>query len=289
MQRIFIFAIALSFLTSCSLFQSEPLSKKLELSRYRDHLTNFLEEKDITEDEFFLLNYAIVRQRSYFNYEIEDQTYADILAKAKQLQQEGLPLEQSFNKNGQQDAFTIKIESEGGGLVQIDDTKSMFKALKFTAQYTNTTDRDLALATSSFIVRGPFQDHITTAGFVLNCEVPAGGMMQASFVIDARDLKANILYNGKPEANYLMIDKLLKEMKIEASGCTINENVQFFNECLFGGTSLEPENLLIYEEVLPQMDWQKKGANGQVEALFFGDAHYPPVDEDEPVPMEELQ
>jgi hypothetical protein len=289
MQRFFLIFLLFSILNACQLLQSDPLDKPFEITKYRKHLGQLMEKEAITENDYFLMNYAIIRQRPFFNYDLKGQTYGDVLAFAKKAEQEGLGIPTTFNENGEQDVIEVKVTPEEGGLVRVGESKRMFKALKFSAFFKNTTNKDIALMTTSFVINGPFKEHITTVGYEVNCKVPKGTQLEIGFLVDARDLRKNILYQGNVEADFLMVDNLLNEIQAVPSGLSYTAETAFYDECLFGGTRLSPKNVFLYNERLGDMDWNKKDGSGKTVELHYGNAHFLPENKDEPISIDELR
>lgn len=289
MQRFFLVFLLFSIFNACQLFESDPLDKLFEMSKYRKHLGQMIEKQIITENDYFLINYAIIRQRSFFNYDLKGQTYAEILAFAKKVEQEGLGILTTFNENGKQDEIEVKVTSEKGGLVRVGESKRMFKAFQFSAFFKNTTDKDIALMTTSFIINGPFKEHITTVGYELNCKLPKGEQLEVGFLVDARDLRKNILYQGNVEADFLMIDVLLNEIQALPSGLSYHTKPDFYDECLFGGTRLSPNNTFLYNENLENIEWNKKDDSGKTIELNYGNAHFLPEEKEKPILVDELR
>ena len=289
MNKLLILFFCLFGISSCSLFQSDPMEEMYELPNYRNRLTKLLEQKKINKQDFFLMNYGIIRQRPYYNYSLEGKSYGEILEIAKDYSVNGLGIPTSFQQNGQQDQIEVKVHPEGGGLVRLDDSKQMFKALKFSATFTNISEQTVALMNASFIINGPFKEHIITVGYEINCKIPKGSYLEVSFLVDARYIKDNILYQGHPQATFLMIDQLLTELSIQSSGLSLASSSQYYEECLFGGMRLTQDHFLNYEEALDSMQWQVKDASGKTIELHYGNAHFLPEKKDEPIPIEAFQ
>ena len=289
MQRFFLIFLFFSIFNACQFFESDPLDKPFEISKYRKHLGQLIEKQLITENDYFLINYAIIRQRSFFNYDLKGLTYGEILAFAKRVEKEGLGILTTFNENGEQDEIEVKVRTEEGGLVRVGESTRMFKALKFSAFFKNTTDKDIALMTTSFVINGPFKEHITTVGYELNCKLPKGEQLEVSFLVDARELRKNILYQGNVEADFLMVDVLLNEIQAISSGLSYHTKPNFYDECLFGGTRLSPNNTFLYNENLESIEWNKKDDSGKTIELHYGDAHFLPENKEKPISIDELR
>lgn len=265
--------------TACSNYS--PLNKEYRDKYYKNDFIELLKMDELSDEERLLIDYAIVRQRDYFNYEVEGKSFNEILTLAKDFSQKGLPTQWQIDKNGEQDYLTIDIANEGTTYIRKSPNSSrLLKKLRFNCLYTNSTDKDLVLQNSSFLVKGPFQDHLTTIGYELNCLIKAGGSMQVNFIADAKNIRNNLLHDSHRPRVFFSMDSLLNNLIIESGGHSIVTKTEFYKECNHGNTRIAPFIAFDYKEDLEILNEGRPQTGAPVQ---LGNAHYIIEEEDQPI------
>jgi len=282
-MKNFTLLITFVFLLSCS--PTTILDKVFQYKFYEGLDYKLLyTAPEVSESDLFLIHYAIIRQRDYFNYSVEGKTYGEILTMAKGFQQNGFPAKVNMNDNGQQDK--VSVSAEAGGITQVrkkNNKKRLLKALKFNATIENPEDKEVVLLNNSFIVRGPFGDHVTTLNFEINCILDAKKIVNIGFIVPSETVKKNLFFEGSPYITQVRIDNVLNQLTIEPSGMSIKEEGRYFKECFFNASVLEPQVIFDYTKDFEEKEWKSKAADGTY-VLDFGDMHMPP-DQDEVIQM----
>lgn len=244
--------------------------------------------ESISMEDLFYINYAIVRQRDYYNYQIEGKTYREILEMAKTFRQNGLPVEEQYHRNGQQDILILKPESEGMGMIRKGESSRLKKVLNFSCSFENTTNRDVVIASVTFLLKGPFKDHLSTVGYELNCIVNKGQKIDILFFADASNITRNLLFNRPFKAPYTWIDEILYDMTVEVGGATVELETAHFKDCMHYSARIEPHQAMVYKDALEGTEWQLRDANGQVTALKLGNSHFIIEYSDQPVDINDF-
>lgn len=275
MLRVSVFLSLAILAASCSLFTS-TLDKPFNKQTYRLYLERMLNKEEITQEEMFLINYAVVRQRDYYNYQIEGKTYREILAMARDFQQNGLPVKSSFTWNGQRDFLkATALEAEGAGYIREKEKSSiLYKVLDFYATLQNTTSEDIALLNVTFLIFGPFKDHLATVGYEINCLLPAGLDQRFNFVADGLNIRNNALFNGDPELSNLIVDQLFSYVEVRIGGYTLTTRTRHFKQCILNQARFEPKESLDYAEAFTSTSWIERGPDGNAVELHLGNAHF---------------
>ena len=135
------------------------LDRPFNPEKYKVDLTRLLKDTSISNADALLINYAVIRNRPYYNYSIQGKTYGEILHMAKGFKEKGLPIEEIFEPVAEkQELLSLKVFNEGSGLVRKKGSKSRLKKmLNFSCEYTNTSDQDVVLSNSTFQIRGPLK------------------------------------------------------------------------------------------------------------------------------------
>ncbi len=268
-------------LFSCN---NSPLGKKFDASRYDIDSRIIQEKKDIPGFDKFLLNYAILRHRDHFNYEIEGKTFEEILTLARELMDKGMDIEEVFNKNGEEDHLKMETQIEGTGVVRkTPDSKKMIKVMKFSCKFTNVSDTDIALLSSTFQLEGPFKKFITAAGYDINCLIRAGESLKADFILDARNIQQNLEFNQKVETPYLYLDEIIANSTIIPSGNTVITDLEFYEKCDFKGERLSPFKVYDFYKDFDPATQIIKDENGKAIRIDYGDAHFQIEDNEQPI------
>lgn len=279
-MRILFVAIVLFVLASCS---SSTLDTTFDPSLYKGYYLKMLKEKEISMQDIFLLNYSIVRQRNYYNYEVEGKTFGEILAQAKKLAQEGLPVKEQFEGVALPTSISATTSNEGFGLTQMGESSYQKKMFRFTTTFKNETDTPVAMEHSTFMFRGPFKDHLATAAFEVNCFLPPNGSVELGFMIDARAIRNNLVFDTNYEVERIDIDNLLASLTIELTGIELNvkkSEARNYDSCQNTATRRVPYKVLNYAQDLAK-DWIVRGANGEAEALKLGKSQLDAPERDE--------
>ena len=271
----------LVFLISCN---SSGLNKEFVADRYEVDSRIIQDKKNVTAFDKFLLNYGILRHRDYYNYEIEGKTFEEILEQSKELMDKGISTEEVFNQNGEVDFLKLDAQIEGSGVVRkAPKSKKFVKAMKFTCNYGNTSEKDIVVINTTFQLKGPFKKFITAASYDINCLIKAGGTLKVDFILEARNIQQNLQFDKKVETPYLYLDEIMANSEIIPSGNTVIYDLEFYEECYFDGQRLTP--FKVYE-FYKDFDADKqiiRDENGKAIKIEFGDAHFEIEENDEPV------
>lgn len=264
MKNLLFLTIILS-LTACS---SSILDRKYEEITYKATYKKLFGDARVSKADAVLINYTILRQGK----ELEGKTFGKIQEAAEYYKENGLPEPVGFNTNSPNTKIKATAENEGGGLVKNpNNPKRMSKKLKFSCTYTNPTDQTLAIENTTFVLRGPIQDHIATVAYEVNCKVPADGELSVFFIADAKNISNNIKHNKFTAQSNIMFDEWVDQITIQPSGIGVTKNARNFGNCLNDGARREPFFELNFSDLKdPRM---------------AGKTHYEPELSDEPVKM----
>lgn len=280
MRLILLMAIGL-LLGSCS---KPALDRTFSAASYKSDLKRMLQNKELSAEDQFIMNFAIARQRPYYNYEIEGKTYREILDLGYQLQRDGLPVEIGFNENHSDKGLEMRTFNEGLGTVRLGKGSRLAKTFNFSCTFENTSDQPLAIMNATFKLNGPFNGHVISAAYPINCKIAAGDNLAVAFVLDLQAIQKNILFKGDYQLSYLGIDELVDYLKVEVAGYSLAKNIRHYQECEVRAERLEPNQVFKYEEKLSGEDWMQQGADGKYR-LFLGDSHYLPLENEEVIQM----
>ncbi len=274
MHNATLFTIIVFLIAGLTACETSRLDKPFDIKRYDYDTKKLLGEKAVDKGEFFLINYAIQRQRDYFNYEVEGKNFGEILAMAEQFKAEGLPVTQFFNPNGDTQTLMATVEFDGVGTVRKKaNSKILLKTLNFNCSYENNSDKNLVLENSTFQFFGPLQDYLTSASYELNCLIKAKESISVNFFLDAKHLKDNALFGCKYDLKTVWIDSLIENTEVLLAGSSLEYQTATYEPCLHGGNRIKPINIHGYEEKFKGTDWQEKDNTGKITKLNFGDAH----------------
>jgi hypothetical protein len=271
--------IILSF--SCS---TSILDKKFAYQFYENHYyKELLVSPEVSESDLFLINYCVIRQRDYFNYTIEDKTFREILEMAKTYQKNGFPVDFKLENNGAQDKIKQEITLEGIGHARKGTSKTVLKTLNFSCKFNNPTNKDVVLLNSSFIINGPFGDHLTTVNYEINCILKANSSVTVPCIVPGKTIQQNILFEGNPLIFRLGIDDILTQLQVVPSGLSYQDQGKYFKECFYNAARIEPHNIMLYSKALKDKDWKVLSPDGTY-SLNMGNMHIPD-DSDEVIEM----
>lgn len=265
MKNLLFIAVVL-FCTACS---SSVLDKEYSEVTYKNAYKKLFADATLSKSDAVLINYTILREGK----NVEGKSFGDILALAQQYRTDGRANAVGFNTNSPKTAVLAQVENEGMGLVRDkDNEKRMTKKLKFSCTYTNPTDQPIAIENTTFVMRGPIKDHVTTVAYEINCQVPAGETLAVFFVADSRNIRDNITHNAYTEQRNIMFDEWASLITIQASGIgTTTAGVSGFSDCLNDGARRTPFFSLNFADLKdPRMG---------------GKTHYEQEISDEPVKM----
>lgn len=264
MKNLFILTTIL-LLASCS---SSILDREYHENTYKGTFRGLFGDSNVSKADAVLINYAILRQGK----ELEGKTFGKIKEAAEYYKVNGLPEPVGFNTNSPSTKVKAVAENEGMGLIKrAENKKRMVKKLKFSCTYTNPTDKAVAIENTTFVLRGPIQDHIATVAYEVNCQVAAGGELTVFFVADSKNIRNNIMHNIYTAQDNIMFDEWADQITIQPSGIGVTKNARNFSNCKNDGARREPFFQLEFADLKdPRM---------------AGKTHYEPELSDEPVRM----
>ncbi len=242
-------------------------------------------DQTISDKDAFMINYSILRQRDYFGYDITGKTYGEILAMANSFQEKGLPIKEVFKESKMSDAIkaTIIYDNDGSSFVREGTSKRVSKNIKFSCEFENVSDKRIALNFSTFAIKGPFNAHITTIGFENNCKINPGSKLVLKYYANAKVIKENLLYKSPRAMKRILIDELIKNVKIELIGLQVStKNVHAYSDCTIDGKSVEAFESTKYDELYGGKDVPVKEVNGVVE-INRGPSLFVKEESDEPI------
>jgi|GEM_PF-2872530 len=266
-----------TFFLSC---KKSVLDKPFNPILYKTEFVQFFQDKNISNKDAFLINYAIIRQRDYLGYEIEGKTYGEILEMAKAYHQNGMPINETYDEVDVQDDVEVTISNIKSTFLRKSETSTAkVKNLKFKATYKNVSDQDVALNLATFIINGPFKQHLMTAGYETNCKILAGETMVINYVVNSKKIRNNLFYGKTSKIKRLMIDDIIDNMDIQLGGLKIDKNTKFYEECFIEDLVVEPFRLSNYNEMYPGKNFNAKMTNG-VQTVHRGPRFYTKEDTD---------
>ena len=270
----FIFSI---FFMSC---EKSVLDKPFNPILYKTEFAQFFKDENITNKDAFLINYSILRQRDYLGYEIEGKTYGEILQMAKAYNQNGMPINETYDEVESQDDLEVTISSIKSTFLNKSETSTAkVKNLKFKVTYKNVSDKDVALNLATFIINGPFKQHLMTAGYETNCKILAGEEMVVNYVVSSKKIRDNLFYGKTSKIKRLMIDDIIDNTEIQLGGLTVDKNSKFYEECFIEDLVVEPFQLSNYKEMYPDKNFNAKMVNG-VQTVHRGPRFFKKDDSD---------
>jgi len=238
--------------------------------RYELDLKQLGIEELVSAQEMFLINHVVVRERDYLGYQLAGKSYEDILAMGKEMAANGMEVASTFEEVDIPENLKVEIKNEGAGYY---DNK---QKLKFTATFTNTGDKDLALLDATFLVYGPFKDHISTTAYEINTKIKAGESQKLFFLVDATIMRKNLLFGRNWSMNRLFMDDIIIQASIDLGGAAVTtRNVNQFNTIQPKEEYMEADFEFNYPKELKGTDWYAKDANGKATELHPGLRYYP--------------
>ncbi|MEL6719746.1 MAG: hypothetical protein AAFO82_07285 [Bacteroidota bacterium] len=285
MRYLSLVIITLLF-AACS---SSTLDKPFEARFHDAYYQKLFQEKEVSPNELFLINYSVLRQRDYYNYEVEGKTYRELLNQAKQLSEQGLPIKTEYADFEKVEGLSITVENDGSSTMRPEEGSSrLVKVFRFNATYENTSDKDMALLSSTFLIKGPFQEHITTVGYEINCLLEAGAKVPMGFLVEAVAIRNNVLYDQNYEAKQVDVETLLYNLTIEAVGQEVTYKTAYFNDCIRSEARRTPFRVIDYEKDMKQEDFIVMDEAGNVVSLKIKPTYLKAEYSDEPINAGEL-
>ncbi|MFK7935666.1 MAG: hypothetical protein AB8G22_19285 [Saprospiraceae bacterium] len=265
MKNLFFLSLILLF-TACS---SSVLNKEYSEITYKNAYKNLFADKELAKADAVLINYAILREGE----NLEGKTFGEIKQLAEKYRNDGRPEAIGFNTNSPSTKIVASTENEGMGLVRDpNNEKRMTKKIKFSCTYSNPTDKLMAIENTTFVMRGPLKDHITTVAYEVNCKVAAGEELTVFFVADSRNIRDNLMHNAYTKQTNIMFDEWAGNISIQASGIgTTAQSARSFSDCLNDGARREPFFTLKFSDLK--------------DARMGGKTYYDQEMSDEPVKM----
>lgn len=286
-MRYFFSVAIFSVLASCS---SSTLDKPFEAQFHDGYYQKLFQEKEVSPNELFLINYGVIRQRDYYNYEVEGKTYREILEQSKQFAEQGLPIKTEYADYEKVEGLSITTENDGSSTMRPEEGSSrLVKVFRFNATYENTSDQDMALLSSTFLIKGPFQEHITTVAYEINCLLEAGAKVPMGFLVEAKAIRNNILYASNYETKQVDLETLLYNLEIEAAGQEVSSETAYFNDCIRSEARRVPFKVIDYEKDMKEEDWIVMDDAGKIISLKIQPTYLKAEYSDEPIDMNELQ
>lgn len=260
--------------TACS---SSTLDEPFEERFHEGYYKKMAAEKELAPLDLFLLNYSIVQQRDYYNYEVEGKTYREILEQAKSFNANGLPVKVGYDKSRTVENLAIKVRNDGFGTMRPNPkTSRLVKVFRFNATYVNEGETDLALLNTSFIITGPFGEYISTAGYEVNCLLPAGERVEIPFLMEARTIRNNVLYDINYEIDRVDLDNLIYNLDVVASGYTATEETAYFDACIQQSSARRTPFEVIDFENLNINEMLETNAQGEFTGFMIKDTYLEP-------------
>ncbi|MEM6965178.1 MAG: hypothetical protein AAF573_10445 [Bacteroidota bacterium] len=238
------------FLGSC---EHSVLDKPFYADYYEGDFPQLVQEKKLTHDDVFLINYTITRQRDYFNYELETKSYGEILKMAKDFKENGMGVAQIFDKAETQPYLKTTItEPDIAYLEKEGNSKRKVKFVKFSCLYENVSDQEIALNYTTFIVNGIFQQHIATVGYEMNCKIPARSKQKIHYIINGKDIRRSLRFGRANKVKRMMMDDVMVNLNFEIGGIVVDDkDASLYDGCFMSGAVIEPFKISSYRELFP--------------------------------------
>jgi len=237
---------------------------------YEQNLQQMGIEKVVSNQEMFYINHVVVRERRYLDYSLKGKTYAQLLEMGKGFASNGMKVKSKFPDVEIPKDLKLTIKNEGSSY---HENK---KVMKFSAIFGNTGKKDIALRDATFLVYGPFKDHIATVAFEINTKIKRGKQQKLFFLVDAKTMRENILFGRDFSMGRLFMDDIIVEADIQLGGATVTtSNVGNYNKLNIKEEYLLADKEFSYPRELKGTEWYDKDANGKATVLRPGLRHYP--------------
>ena len=258
--------LSLFIFSSCH----SALDRTFIADRYALDLKQLGIEELVSAQEMFLINHVVVRERDYLDYSLKGMKYGDILAMAKDMSANGMAVKSSFPEVKPSENLKVDISNDGSGYY---DQK---QKLKFSATFTNTGKKDMALLDATFLVYGPFQDHIATVAFEINTKIKAGDSQKLFFLADAKVIRENLLFGRAFSLSRLFMDDILVQADIQLGGTGVTtNNVNNFDKLKIKDQYMEADKEFSYPRELKGTEWYEKDAKRKASVFKPGLRYYP--------------
>lgn len=266
--------LAIFIASACE--QGSILDSKFNIDVYNKMVSlKLYNSKEIDHHDCFLLNYTIKRQKPLYGYEVKGKTYREILEMAREFQANGIPVKTTFNYNGKTPKLTQMIRDvEPSTAYKKGSKKKLKKTLNFSCKYTNTSNSEIALQTSTFQVYGPFNDHVCSLGYESNCLMRPKESITINYIVDVKELVNNLRFQEVYYVNSMGLDDFINSVDIVPSGNSITTKAYGYDKCKFGGSRIPPFKIWDYFNDVDVQKIARKNEQGQVVELLLGDAHY---------------
>lgn len=250
MKQLFLVFISLIFFTSC---EHSILDKQFYADYYEADYTQFITDPEVSNDEAFLINYTIMRQREYFGYDLVEKTYSEILELGKQFEKNGMKVNQTYDDKEVIKNFSTKITNQEISYMEKKNSSTRkSKHLKFSCLLENTSSENQAVNTITFIIKGPFGQHLVTSAYEINCKLLPGEKQTLHFIVNAKKMRSSLFFEKPHKVKRTLIDDLIRKSKIEVGGIRTDKDSKFYSECLMSGYVLEPFMVSNYKEMYPE-------------------------------------
>ena len=214
---LFMTFIFSTFIMSCD---KSVLDKPFNPILYKTAFTQFFKDENISNKDAFLINYSIIRQREYLGYEIENKSYGEILEMARVFNQNGIPVKETYDETEYEDDLEVTVSNiKSTFLNKSENSTSKVKNLKFKVTYKNISKNDVALNLTTFIINGPFKQHLITAGYETNCKILANKEMVVNYVINSAE--PLLLNNAQSDDHYSNDHHVVKQQIKSVLCCPI--------------------------------------------------------------------
>ncbi len=275
MKQLFLIFLSLVFFSSC---EHSILDKQFYADYYEADYAQFITDAEVSNDEAFLINYTIMRQREYFGYDLEEKTYGELLELGKGFEKSGIKVNQTYDDKELLKTIKPKITKQSIAYITKENKKTRkAKHLKFSCLLENVSDKEQAINTITFIINGPFGQHLVTAGYEVNCKLVPGEKQTLKFIVDAKKLRTSLFFEKTHKIRRTLIDDIIRKAKIEVGGISTDQDSKFYNECFMSGYVLEPFKLSNYKEMYP--DGIKPETVKGIPTIHRGSASFQPEEE----------
>ncbi len=249
MKNLLLLLFLTTLFFSC---EKSILDKSFYVDYYESDFKEFVRDPLISTEDAFLINYTILRQRDYFGYTTDKKTYGDILKMGRELKKNGIQVKEVYQEAEPQDGIEIKIEDPHVVVIPKKNRPSRkVKHIKYRVKFTNTSTVDVALNYITFVVEGPFGQHLITAGFEINCRLPRNGIQTLDFVINGKEIRDNLRYGKKDGIKRMMMDDVFRKLDVKLGGISIEQNSRFYDNCYRGDRVIEPFLTSDYKKMYP--------------------------------------
>ena len=237
---------------------SGPLDRNYFPGRLEADTKDILMQDAASDHEMFLINYALVKHRDYMNYEIEGQSFSNILENAKRFEKEGMDITYEFAADEGTEGLNVKTKNEGIGNKRVGSTSVLKKGLLFSCTFENTTGEDIFLENSTFQIYGPFKDHLTSVAYKIDFYIKKGEKKKINFFADGQNIQNNVKFGMDPTLRNTRIDEILMLSEVR------NVSNKFYPKA-YKDMNVDPvegrfqaSKSFLYERDLKGNEWVKK-------------------------------